>query len=49
MDLLAILKAFKRCEYNPKRFPGLVFRVKRPKTATLIFSTGKMFCRKTGI
>jgi len=31
-------------EYNPKRFPGLVFRLKRPKTATLIFSTGKMVC-----
>jgi transcription initiation factor TFIID TATA-box-binding protein len=31
-------------EYRPKRFPGLVFRLKKPKTATLIFSTGKMVC-----
>jgi transcription initiation factor TFIID TATA-box-binding protein len=31
-------------EYRPKKFPGLVFRLKRPKTATLIFSTGKMVC-----
>jgi len=31
-------------EYNPKRFPGLVFRLKRPKTTTLIFSSGKMVC-----
>jgi transcription initiation factor TFIID TATA-box-binding protein len=31
-------------EYNPKRFPGLVFRLKKPKTAILIFSTGKMVC-----
>lgn len=44
IDLLAILKAFKHSEYRPKRFPGLVFRLKRPKTATLIFSSGKLVC-----
>ena len=44
MNLLDILKVFRNVEYNPKRFPGLVFRIKRPKTATLIFSTGKMVC-----
>lgn len=44
MDLPAIMKTFKTTEYRPKRFPGLVFRVKKPKTATLIFSTGKMVC-----
>lgn len=43
-NLLDILKTFRNVEYNPKRFPGLVFRLKRPKTATLIFSTGKMVC-----
>jgi transcription initiation factor TFIID TATA-box-binding protein len=31
-------------EYRPEQFPGLVFRLKRPKTATLIFSSGKMVC-----
>ena len=41
LDLLAILKSFRNAEYRPKRFPGLVFRLKRPKTATLIFRTGK--------
>jgi len=30
-------------EHKP-RFPGLVFRLKRPKTATLIFGSGKMVC-----
>jgi transcription initiation factor TFIID TATA-box-binding protein len=44
IDLLAIHKVFRNIEYRPKRFPGLVFRLKRPKTATLIFSTGKMVC-----
>jgi len=43
-NLLDIVKNFRNVEYNPKRFPGLVFRIKRPKTATLIFSSGKMVC-----
>ena len=43
-NLIDIMKVFRNVEYNPKRFPGLVFRLKRPKTATLIFSTGKMVC-----
>ena len=30
IDLLAIMKVFINAEYNPKRFPGLVFRLKRP-------------------
>ncbi len=43
-NLIDIMKVFRNVEYRPKRFPGLVFRLKRPKTATLIFSTGKMVC-----
>ncbi|PSN89729.1 hypothetical protein B9Q00_00190 [Candidatus Marsarchaeota G1 archaeon OSP_C] len=31
-------------EYEPEQFPGLVYRLSRPKTATLIFSSGKMVC-----
>ena len=44
IDLLAILKVFRNVEYRPKQFPGLVFRLKKPKTATLIFGSGKMVC-----
>jgi transcription initiation factor TFIID TATA-box-binding protein len=44
IDLLAIMKVFRNVEYRPKQFPGLVFRLKRPKTATLIFGSGKMVC-----
>ena len=44
IELLPILKTFRNVEYKPKRFPGLVFRLKRPKTATLIFHSGKMVC-----
>ena len=29
-------------EYNPEQFPGLVIRIKDPKTSALIFSSGKV-------
>ena len=44
IDLIEITKKFTHAEYNPKQFPGLVFRIKDPKTAILIFSSGKMVC-----
>ena len=44
MDLMEIDKKFPETEYNPEQFPGLVFRLTVPKTATLIFRTGKMVC-----
>ena len=44
VDLNAIVKSFPGVEYRPEQFPGLVFRLRRPKTATLIFTSGKMVC-----
>jgi transcription initiation factor TFIID TATA-box-binding protein len=44
IDLNAVVKSYPGVEYRPKQFPGLVFRLKRPKTATLIFNSGKMVC-----
>jgi len=44
IDLNAITQTFPDVEYHPEQFPGLVFRIKSPKTATLIFSSGKMVC-----
>jgi transcription initiation factor TFIID TATA-box-binding protein len=44
VDLNAVVKGLPDAEYRPDQFPGLVFKLKRPKTATLIFSTGKMVC-----
>jgi transcription initiation factor TFIID TATA-box-binding protein len=44
IDLNAVVKSFPGVEYRPENFPGLVFRLKRPKTATLIFNSGKMVC-----
>jgi transcription initiation factor TFIID TATA-box-binding protein len=44
VDLNAVVKSFPGVQYRPEQFPGLVFRLKRPKTATLIFNSGKMVC-----
>jgi len=44
VDLNAVAKSFPGAEYRPEQFPGLVFRLKKPKTATLIFNSGKMVC-----
>ncbi len=44
LDLIKIQKKFPDVEYHPEQFPGAVFRLKTPKTATLLFSTGKMVC-----
>ena len=44
IDLNSVVKAFPSVEYRPEQFPGLVFRLKKPKTATLIFGSGKMVC-----
>lgn len=34
-------------EYNPETFPGLVLRVKEPKSAVLVFSSGNLVCTGT--
>ena len=44
LDLKEITKKFPDVEWNPDQFPGAVFRLKNPKTATLLFRSGKMIC-----
>jgi transcription initiation factor TFIID TATA-box-binding protein len=34
-------------EYNPETFPGLVLRIKVPKSAVLVFSSGNLVCTGT--
>ena len=31
-------------DYEPEQFPGLIYRLKEPKTATLLFRSGKVVC-----
>lgn len=44
IDLNLTQKVLRGAEYNPKRFPGLIYRLRKPQATTLIFSTGKMVC-----
>ena len=44
IDLKDVTKKFPETEWHPDQFPGLVFRLTSPKTATLIFRSGKMVC-----
>jgi transcription initiation factor TFIID TATA-box-binding protein len=42
IDLNEVSKKVKNCELNTKRFPGAVYRIEKPKIASLIFSSGKV-------
>lgn len=44
LNLEKIAERVPNAEYSPEQFPGLVLRIQKPKTATLIFSSGKMVC-----
>ena len=44
LDLDVIAQSFEDAEYEPEQFPGLVYRLKNPKTATLLFRSGKANC-----
>jgi len=43
-DLPKIEAELEGAEYNKKKFPGLVYRVKVPRAAFLIFTSGKIVC-----
>ena len=44
VDLNAVVRGYPDAEYRPETFPGLVIRLRRPKTAMLIFSSGSLVC-----
>ena len=44
IDLRDVARAFPKMKYHPDQFPGLVFRLKKPRTTILIFGSGKMVC-----
>ncbi len=45
LDRIAI--ELENTEYEPEQFPGLVYRLKEPKAAALLFSSGKVVCTGT--
>ena len=44
IPLVKLAEMLPNTEYNPEQFPGLVMRIKEPKTSALIFSSGKVVC-----
>ena len=44
IPLIKLAEKLPNTEYNPEQFPGLVIRIKDPKTSALIFSSGKIVC-----
>ncbi|ACL16653.1 TATA-box-binding protein [Methanosphaerula palustris] len=42
LDLPAIASQLEGAEYDKKRFPGVVIRIKDPKIAALVFNSGKV-------
>jgi transcription initiation factor TFIID TATA-box-binding protein len=44
LDLQLIARTLDAAEYEPAEFPGLIYRLKEPKTAILLFQSGKVVC-----
>ncbi len=47
ISLTQLAKSQSNTEYNPEQFPGLVLRIKEPKSAVLVFSSGNLVCTGT--
>jgi transcription initiation factor TFIID TATA-box-binding protein len=47
VSLTKLARTQPNTEYNPDTFPGLVLRVKKPKSAVLVFSSGNLVCTGT--
>ena len=47
IPLTKLARTQNNTEYNPEQFPGLVLRVKKPKSAVLVFSSGNLVCTGT--
>jgi transcription initiation factor TFIID TATA-box-binding protein len=44
LNIGAISMLLDDADYEPEQFPGLIYRLKKPKVATLIFRSGKVVC-----
>jgi len=47
ISLTKLARSQTNTEYNPEQFPGLVLRIKKPKSAVLVFSSGNLVCTGT--
>jgi len=44
LDLQSVAMDLEGADYDPEQFPGLVYRTTSPKSAALIFRSGKIVC-----
>jgi transcription initiation factor TFIID TATA-box-binding protein len=44
LDLHSIALGLDGAEYEPDQFPGVIYRLKEPKSAILLFHSGKLVC-----
>jgi transcription initiation factor TFIID TATA-box-binding protein len=44
LQLERVALGLEDAEYEPKQFPGVVYRTRSPKTAILLFRSGKLVC-----
>ncbi len=44
LDIKNISNILDGAEYEPEQFPGVIYRLKEPKVAILIFGSGKVVC-----
>ena len=47
VPLTKLAKTIVTTTYNPETFPGLILRVKKPKSAVLVFASGNLVCTGT--
>ena len=47
VPLTKLAKTITTTTYNPETFPGLILRVKKPKSAVLVFASGNLVCTGT--
>ncbi|CAH8439860.1 unnamed protein product [Heterobilharzia americana] len=44
IELRKLVLHVRSAEYNPRRFPGVVIRLREPRVTCLVFRTGRMVC-----
>ena len=42
-----LVSKLQNIEYEPDQFPGMIIRIKNPKSAVLLFSSGRLVCTGT--
>ena len=47
LDLHSLAMSLLDADYEPENFPGLIYKIKEPKAAFLIFKSGKVVCTGT--